>query len=245
VRTALEIDGAEARFLLLELDEDEQAAARDLFYAEEDGAFAKRFPAADAERVYPRFAACARELIDQTARRAPARWQDALETVVERAGEVDWWLTGSGALAVRGIAVAPRDLDLVTSAEGAEELARLFADLVVEPLSVGDGWVATHFGRAFAGARVEWVGNVSPAFEATDFGAAAAARLETVAWHGHALRLPPIELQLESARARGLADRVAAIALAEERVLALEAARERDHEADHGLDVVEHHHLDR
>lgn len=211
MRTALEIDGGEARFLLLELDGDEQAAARDLYFAEDAGVFAKRFPAAEAAQVYPRFAACARELIDQTARRAPARWEDALETVVDRAGDVDWWLTGSTALAVRGIRVAPRDVDLVTSAEGAEELARRLAGLLVEPLSVGDGWIATHFGRAFAGARIEWVGNVSPAVEPVDFGPAAAARLETVSWRGHLLRVPPLELQLESARARGLADRIAAI----------------------------------
>jgi hypothetical protein len=31
----------------------------------------------------------------------------------------DWWLTGSDALAVRGVDVSPRDLDVVTDAAGA------------------------------------------------------------------------------------------------------------------------------
>jgi hypothetical protein len=211
MRTALEAGGGEVRFLLLDLDPEEQAAARDLFYAEESGGFVKRFPAADGERVYPRFAACARELLDQTAGRSPVGWADALETVLVRAGDVDWWLCGSAALAVRGIAVAPRDLDLVTSAAGAEELARRLDDLLVEPLTVGEGWVATHFARAFAGARVEWVGNVSDGVGDTDFGPVAAARLESVDWRGRELRVPPLDLQLANARRRGLGERVAAI----------------------------------
>jgi hypothetical protein len=211
LRTSLVLGGGEATFQLLDLDPDEQAGARDLYYAEEGDAFVKRFPAAAGERVYPRFAACARELLDQTAGRSTVWWADALETVLGRAADVDWWLAGSAALAARGIPVAPRDVDVVTSADGAEELARRLDDLLVEPLTVGEGWVATHFARAFAGARIEWVGNVSPALDAADFGPAAAARLETLDWRGHRLRVPPLDLQLANARERGLAGRVAAI----------------------------------
>jgi hypothetical protein len=215
VRTELRSDGDEALFVLLDLDDDERAAARDLFFAEnEDGGFVKRFAADGAAACYPRFARCAQELLDQTARRRPARWEEALATLLDRAAGVDWWLGGSAALAVRGLAVAPRDLDLVTSAAGAEELARRLADLLVEPLTVSEGWIATHFARAFAGARIEWAGAVSAAADdggVTDFGPTAAVRLETVAWRGHALRVPPLELQLEVARRRGLHDRVAEI----------------------------------
>ncbi len=217
MRTALELDGGEARFLLLDLDERERAAAGDLWFAEEGPAWVKRFEARAGCRAYPRFAACARELLDQTSRLVPARWEHALEVLIERAGHVEWWLGGSAALAVRGAAVEPRDLDLVTSAEGAEELARRLDDLLVEPLTIGDGWIATHFARAFEGARIEWIGNVvagasgAGAPGARDFGAAAEARLEVVPWRGHELRVPPLELQRASAAARGLDDRVAAI----------------------------------
>ena len=62
-----------------------------------------------------------------------------------RAVEVEWWLGGSAALAVRGADVVPRDVDVVTSAAGAEELARRLDDLLDEPLTVGEGWIATHF----------------------------------------------------------------------------------------------------
>jgi len=198
--------------VLLGVDVEERAAARDLWFGEDGARFVKRFPIEAGTRVYPRFAACARELLDQTAGRVRPRWEEALATLLDRAGDVDWWLGGSAALAVRGIDVVPRDLDLVTSARGAEELARRLDDLLVEPLTVGEGWIATHFARAFAGARIEWVGGVSAdAAGARDFGPAAEERLERVVWRGRELRVPPLDLQLASARARGLDERVAAI----------------------------------
>jgi hypothetical protein len=208
----LELDGDRGSFVLVDLDDAERDAARDLWFAEDGDRFVRRFDADAAVRIYPRFAACARELLDQTARRARPRWEEALETLLDRADDLDWWLGGSAALAVRGAEVVPRDLDLVTSAEGAEELARRLEDLLVEPLTVGEGWIATHFARAFAGARLEWVGGVSAeAAGAGDFGPAAEERLESVAWRGRAIRVPPLDLQLASARGRGLVERVAAI----------------------------------
>jgi hypothetical protein len=214
----LELDGDRASFVLADLDNAERDAARDLWFAEDGDRFVRRFDADAAVRVYPRFAACAGELLDQTARRTRPRWEEALETLLDRADDVDWWLGGSAALAVRGSEVVPRDLDLVTSAEGAGELARRLDDLLVEPLTVGEGWIASHFARAFAGARLEWIGGVSAAAAgAGDFGPAAEERLESVAWRGRAIRVPPLDLQLASARGRGLVERVAAIERLERR----------------------------
>ena len=212
MQTELELEGREARFVLVDLDDAERGAARDLWFAEEGDRFVKRFDAEPAGRIYPRFAACARELLDQTAGRTRPRWEEALSTLLDRAGEVEWWLGGSAALAVRGVGVVPRDVDVITSAAGAEELARRLDDLLVEPLTVGEGWIATHFARAFAGARIEWVGGVSAdAAGAGDFGPAAEKRIETVTWRGRTIRVPPLDLQLASAQARGLDARVAAV----------------------------------
>src|SRR3954451_4216252 len=158
MRTELELDGDGGSFVLVDLDDAERDAARDLWFAEDGDRFVRRFDTDAAVRVYPRFAACARELLDQTARRTRPRWEEALEKLLDRADDLDWWLGGSSALTVRGAEFVPRDLDLVPSAEGAEELARRLDDLLVEPLTVGEGWIATHFARAFAGARLEWIG---------------------------------------------------------------------------------------
>ena len=212
MRTELELAGREARFVLVDLDEGERGAARDLWFAEDGDRFVKRFDVEPAVRAYPRFAACARELLDQTAGRTRPRWEEGLAALLDRAGDVDWWVGGSGALAVRGVDLVPRDVDLVTSAAGAEELARRLDDLLVEPLTVGEGWIATHFARAVAGARIEWIGGVAAeAPGAGDFGPAAEERLETVRWRGRTIRVPPLDLQLANARVRGLDGRAAAI----------------------------------
>ena len=61
------------------------------------------------------------------------------------------------------------------------------------------------------GARVEWVGGVGPAADEpqpTDFGLAAAARLEVVPWRGWQIRVPPLDLQRAVSLRRALHDRV-------------------------------------
>src|SRR5690242_4544986 len=50
-----------------------------------------------------------------------------------------------------------------------------------------------------------------PTPDVTDFGSLAASRLEVVRWRGHEVRVPPLDLQLEVSKRRGLIDRVAKI----------------------------------
>jgi hypothetical protein len=169
----------------------------------------RTFPADSlhATAAAARFPSCADAMVRQAARLAPADWEDALELLLVRAPAVDWWLAGSAALAVRGVDVAPRDLDLVSDARGATLLAGALADILIEPL-VDGGWLAERWFRAFEGARIECVGGVHPAHddpEPCDFGRAAAARLESVRWRDWEVRVPPLELQLASRRRRGLA----------------------------------------
>jgi hypothetical protein len=127
---------------------------------------------------------------------------------------LEWWLVGSCALAVRGATVEPRDVDLVVDLEGAFRLGELMADLLVEPVFAGSGWIADAFGRAFRGARVEWVGGVHHDVEQLgpcDFGPSATVRRETVLWEGHEVLVPPpLDPQIAILKRRGLAERVAA-----------------------------------
>src|SRR5207244_3301736 len=118
----------------------------------------------DVRRTHARFATHLDVILLQTARVLPVPWGEALELLLRRldGANVDWWLTGSAAVAVRGVDVAPRDLDLVTDDEGAHVLAELLEDALVEPLQPVD-WFCRWWGRAFLGARVEWVGGVGPA----------------------------------------------------------------------------------
>jgi len=91
------------------------------------------------------------------------------------------------------------------------------ADTLIEPPSYdsGHGWIAAWFGRAFLGARVEWVADVYDDVDdragPCEFGPAVAARLDHCRWNGRDLRLPPLDAQLAVNERRGLVDRVRAI----------------------------------
>jgi hypothetical protein len=204
------------RFVLEEVEPELEPAVAELAFAREGTAWVRAFPA-DAphcEAAGRRFVEYAHSLVRQAAGLEPVPWEEALETLVARVGTDGWWLVGSGALAVRGAPVSPRDLDLISDARGCERLANSIADLLVEPLADG-GFLGARWLRAFGGVRIECVGGVHASLdegdEPTDFGPVAAARLETVDWRGHFIRVPPLELQLRVSERRGLADRVRAI----------------------------------
>ena len=101
----------------------------------------------------------------------------------------------------------------MTDAAGAHALARVLRDELVEPLVESDR-VGRWWARAFLHARIEWVGDPSPAAdqpEATDFGPAAWAGRERLGWRGRAVFVPPLDLQLAATERRGLHDRAAQI----------------------------------
>ncbi|MGI9822339.1 hypothetical protein [Agromyces sp. Marseille-Q5079] len=179
-----------------------------------DGVWVRRFPAdsPQLEVSWTNFQRLIGPWLRQAANLEPAPWDDALSEVCRRlnAAEVDWWLTGSAALAARGLRVSPGDLDLVVSGPDAQRVGDLLADGLVEPVAPAD-WFCDWWGRAIIGARVEWVGGVGAAADqpaVSDFGPEAAARLERIEWRGHELRVPPLELQRAVSVRRGLHERV-------------------------------------
>jgi hypothetical protein len=203
------------QFLLTVVEPELQEAATTLGFVRDGETFVRTFPedARWLEEAWQNFVRHVGTMLRQTAS-GVAPWDEALLAFLERVDGVDWWLTGSGALAVRGVDVSPRDLDVITDAAGAQRLGELLADALVEPVFASDGWVARWWGRAFLGARVEWVAEVASSVDdpdPVDFGPTAAANLERVRWRGHEVRVPPLELQVAVAERRGLSDRVEAI----------------------------------
>jgi hypothetical protein len=213
---AFAVEGAELRLAIADVGPELAPAVRELGFARAGALWVRTF-AGDAPHVHAaatRFEACAEALVAQAAGVVDAPWEEALALVLDRAGADDWWLAGSAALAARGLDVKPRDLDLISStAAGCARLADALADVLVEPLADG-GYLGEAWFRAFAGARIECVGGVhasADADEPSDFGPHAAERLELVDWHGHTLRVPPLELQLRASERRGLDERAALI----------------------------------
>jgi hypothetical protein len=169
------------------------------------------------EAAMENFARCLELILSQLSGRVPVPWRDALRELCRRTDRqpAGWWLTGSAALAVRGAPVEPGDIDLVCSVSDAVALGDVFSDALVEPVapapseSISEWW-----GRAFCGARIEWIGGPKPWVDEprpADFGPAAAARLETVAFEDWMIRVPPLDLQRAVSQRRGLTGRVAMI----------------------------------
>ena len=179
-----------------------------------DGVWVRRFPAdsPQIEVAWTNFQRLIGPWLRQAAHIEPAPWDDALAEVCRRlnAAGVDWWLTGSAALAARGLQLSPGDLDLVVSGPDAQRVGDLLADGLVEPVAPAD-WFSEWWGRAIIGARVEWVGGVGTTADhpaVSDFGPEARGRLEQIEWRGYEFRVPPLDLQRAVSVRRGLHERV-------------------------------------
>jgi hypothetical protein len=204
----------DAEFRVLDVPDELVPAARKLAFTEGDGIWSRTFPAGTPhlDRAWITFQRRIEPCLRQAAGLDPVPWQETLAEVCRRltGAGVDWWLTGSAALAARGIPVTPGDLDLVVSGQDAHRVGDLLLDGLIEPVAPAD-WFCRWWGRAMLGARVEWVGDVGPAADQpdiTDFGPTAAANLEAVRWRGHEIRVPPLALQRAVSVRRGLTGRV-------------------------------------
>ena len=216
MKTICRTEGEKTYFIIADADVVYLDTIRELEFQQVEDGFAKTFPAATMhmDTIYQNFARHAEELILQTAGIHPVPWEQALLALIQRIEQrqdINWLLVGSTALAVRGIEVSPRDIDLVLDDVGAHQVGDLLSDYLIEPVQDSRGWISNWFGRAFLHARVEWIGGVDANIdsdEVTDYGPMAASRLETINWRGYKLQVPPLDLQLQVSERRGLAERV-------------------------------------
>lgn len=226
--TYFAIEGLEARYKPRHGIADQLAFALclydpPLYYAQNPPAVRERWPnlygalipsdSPYVNRAFENFRRCIGDLLAQTADEQEVPWEHGLLEWLKRVDghNLDWWLCGSTALAVRGARVRPRDID-INLADGDDYQAQeLFLDYLIQPVRPMKGWVCNTFARAFPGTRLEWCGGVLESADRPtpgDTGPAAASRLETVVWRGYEVRVPPLDLQLAVSRSRGLDARV-------------------------------------
>src|SRR5262245_22125903 len=218
LRTLRKISGEQTLFVIADLDPAYHAAARALVYQPVVDGFAKAYPSdtPHLDRIYEQFAQHAEAMVLQAAHVQPVPWEQALGAFLAlvEGQAIDWWLGGSAALAARGIDIAPGDIDLIVDDAGAQRLGALLLEYLVEPVLPVQGWFCNWWGRAFLGARVEWIGGPDERAdqpELGDFGPAAASRLEMISWQGRAIRVPPLDLQLAISQRRGRTETAAKI----------------------------------
>lgn len=194
------------------------AALETLAWEPREGGWARFFPRPVPEqeaRAFANIQHLFEPMLRQCLGTTAVPWEAALDEVCGRLESGGgWWLCGSAALAVRGVAVGPRDLDLVVGDADAIAVGGLLADGLIEPVCPA-GWpISNWWGRAFLHARVEWVGGVTPAADepqVTDHGPTAANSLDVLRWRDWDIRVPPLNLQRAESARRGMADRVALI----------------------------------
>jgi hypothetical protein len=218
MKTYYQIDGPQTSLIVTDLDPVYQQAVRDLGYTEFPAGFGRTYPSDTPHlaQIYEHFARSVEPMLQQTAGLRAVPWEQALHTFLQRIEglSLNWWLAGSAALAVRGIAVQPRDFDLIVDQHTALVLGEHLRDILVEPVHPVKGWFCAWWGRAFQHARFEWVGDVYAFIdepEPSDFGPYAAQHLETLEWRGYPIRVPPLELQHRVSIRRGLHERAALI----------------------------------
>jgi hypothetical protein len=219
MKVALKILDSDALFIITDLDPLYYPAMHQLYFQPIEDGFAKNFPAntPHLERIFSNFERYAEEMVRQTADNSLICWEKSLQGFLEyiEAQNINWYLVGSAALAVRGMHVMPHDIDIVLTDEGStKRISDLLLDYTVEPMVKSENWVARWFMRAFFHARIEFVGEVLPVVDddgPCDFGPMAASRLETIEWRGKLICVPPIDLMLEVTERRGLDDRATEI----------------------------------
>ncbi len=177
------------------------------------------------DRAYENFRRSVDDLFAQKAHRQSVPWESALLEWLRRVQgqDVDWWLTGSAALAIRGAAVSPGDIDIVVADQDTHQAEELLLDGLIQPLRPMTNWVHNTWGRAFLGASIDISGGVLARADQSfpsDQGPIAVQRLETIRWQGFPIRVPPIDLHLRVSQVRGLSERVREI----ERLMALARA---------------------
>ncbi len=115
---------------------------------------------------------------------------------------VKWWLIGIGALAVRGIPVSPKALDIIVEEVDCPIFADLISNYLVEPLVTRKRSHVRWQGRAFLKARIEFRAGIQETTNSvlpTETGELVSEWLETVVWNDYTLLVPPLNLQLQIA----------------------------------------------
>ncbi|QBD81109.1 hypothetical protein EPA93_36115 [Ktedonosporobacter rubrisoli] len=221
MKTQLLTEGTLSYFVVSELDALQADGVQNLGFTPYRDGFARAYPTTTPhlETFYCNFARSAQAMILQRAGACHVPWEQTLEDLVQRLTSYNlrWWLIGSAALAVRGIAISPGDLDLATDEAGALQFGEILFDALVGPLEDAQGWISKWFGRAFLHSRVEWAGGIREDADeqgVTEYGPAAASRLETILWRGYQILVPPLDIQLAVNERRGLQERTSQIELA-------------------------------
>lgn len=218
MKISIENCGEEVLYVVSEVPKGYEQILIDQYYSLDDGRYIKKYSSRikniqEISRNYLRYA---EEMFKQMGYFTEVKWKEALQAFLERieGTGIEWWLTGSCALALRGIPIVPHDVDIMLDSKDISKINEIFSDVIIEPIEATEMWVVKHFGVMFLNARIDiafdpedYVDTPHP----TDFGPYAKKHLEEIVFKGYPIKIPPLQLQLEVNKRRGRSDRVKAI----------------------------------
>lgn len=210
----------QVRFELHEVDPRLEPVLDQCFWQHSDGVWHRSYPgnAAHLDATTARFRRYANEMFEQLAYLRPVPWEQALLAFADQAQSAGlrWWLTGSVAACVRGVPLAPHDVDIMIDHADVGAVTEAFSRWWVEPLVDTGGWLTRDFGVLFRHARIDIASDPSAALddpEPIDCGPYARDHLEPVAFRGRTILVPPLALQVAANRRRGRRERVEVLQL--------------------------------
>lgn len=211
-------DAKNILFTISEYPEGYRNILESQYYSLESGNFVKRYPRGvrNIEKIKTNYRKYAEEMFLQMGYFEEVQWEKALQSFIDKIKDydIDWWLTGSCALCVRGISVMPHDVDIMLNSKEIDKIEDIFSDYIVEPIISSKGWVTDYFGVLFLYARIDLAFDPQEFADKPypcDFGVYAMNNLESIMWKGKNIKVPPLELQLQVNRRRKRYDRVKAI----------------------------------
>ena len=130
------------------------------------------------------------ESLEQLLKIRPAPWEQALSALIEKlAGTgIRWYIHGSAAMAIWGMDVAPRDLNIIfPDLSDFDRVRHLFLGETIYPIERCEGWVMGGLGGLFIHA------NVGLAFMNATEVPFDMSPLNEVEWMGRKIAISPLE----------------------------------------------------
>ncbi|MBR9689957.1 MAG: hypothetical protein GOV01_03615, partial [Candidatus Altiarchaeota archaeon] len=131
----------------------------------------------------------------------PKKNYDALKTILEavRGHKINWMVIGSTNLALQGIDIHARDIDILTTKEGALALNGILANFVVEPVKLSENKkFRSWFGKFNVnGCEVEVIGDLQSYDPGGDLWGETEDFKDKITVKFHELKVPCISLKKE------------------------------------------------
>ncbi|HEY3299030.1 MAG TPA: hypothetical protein VGK34_10275 [Armatimonadota bacterium] len=178
-------------YVVSEVPEDGRSRLLDDLYWPVENSFLRQYEnGPDTESIAGNFERHGVESLEQLLKIRPAPWEQALCALIEKlvGTGIRWYIHGSAAMAIWGIDVAPRNLDIIfPDLSDFDRIRRLFLRETIYPIERCEGWIMGGLGGLFVHA------NIGLAFmNATDV-PFDMSQLKEVEWMGRKIAISPLE----------------------------------------------------